>query len=69
MLITKSLNDKSRSVYKCDMCNKEIMTDEVNKIEVIKAYKRSKKYWDLCNNCLRKLAFSIKKYRNKKGEN
>lgn len=65
MLITKSINDKSKSIYKCDMCNKEVNIKEVNKVHVEKPYKSSKKYWDLCNRCLKKLISSINKYSQK----
>lgn len=66
MLIIKSPKDKSRSIYKCDMCNREVNINEVNKINITKPYKFNKKYWDLCNKCLNKLISSINKYSQKK---
>lgn len=65
MLITKDQNNRHRSIYKCDMCNKVIKIDELNKVHIEKPYICKKKYWDLCNRCLDKLVNSIKKYRKK----
>lgn len=65
MLIRKSFIDKNRSIYKCDMCHKKIKINGTNKIIVEKPYKSSKKYWDLCDRCLKKLISSINKYSQK----
>lgn len=65
MLITKDQNNRNKSIYKCDMCNKVIKIDELNKVHIEKPYICKKKYWDLCNRCLDKLVSSIKKYRKK----
>lgn len=67
MLLKINFLDRNKSIYKCDMCNKEIGIKELNKIKVERYYKNTKKYWDLCDECLEKLVKSINVYRKKKG--
>lgn len=68
--MTKEIDKKNKenTIYKCDMCSKEVNRKENNKI-----YKQSvedkhmKKKYDLCNECYKILERSINKYsrRNK----
>lgn len=65
MLIEIGRNDKSKSIYKCDMCGKKITIKEFNKIHVEKPYDINRKFWDLCDDCLKKLVRSINIYSKK----
>lgn len=67
MLLKINFLDRNKSIYKYDMCNKEIGIKELNKIKVERYCKNTKKYWDLCDECLEKLVKSINVYRKKKG--
>lgn len=65
MLITKDYTDKNKTRYKCDMCNKELNNENVNKVSVKNSKEKNQKILDLCEHCLSKLISSIKKYSKK----
>lgn len=43
MLITKDYTDKNKTRYKCDMCNKELNNENVNKVSVKKFQRKKSK--------------------------
>lgn len=68
MIISTNRFDKSNSKYECDMCKNKISAVERMAISVAQSYGNSKKKWDLCPRCYRKVEKAIENYSEKKGE-
>lgn len=66
MLVNIDYRGKEKTKYKCDMCNQEI----INPYTFRRTYKKkTKKVFDLCENCQNILNKSIKRYNLKHCKN
>jgi len=65
MLIKRNRQDRNKSQYICDSCEKEMSVDDRIVIFREIAYKKKKKY-DLCKDCWRKVRIIVEKHKLKK---
>lgn len=68
MLIVTNRFDKSASKYECDMCKNKISAIDRMAISVAQSYGNSKKKWDLCQKCYKKVEKAVENWYIKKGE-
>lgn len=66
MLIITNRFDRSNSKYECDMCKNKISAVERMAISVAQSYGNSKKKWDLCLRCYRKVEKAIENWHKRK---
>ena len=69
MLVKTDYTGKSKSIYACDRCKKELHTEEDNRFRVdIRKNNKMIKKWDLCIKCYSALYRGIEKGVKKDGE-
>ena len=62
MLIKRNRQDRNKSQYICDSCQKELTVE--NRIVIDR---NNKKKYDLCKDCWRKVRIIVEKHKLKKG--
>lgn len=62
MLISTNRFDKSNSKYECDMCKKKMSSIDRIGVSIAQNYENTKKRWDLCKKCYKKLERAVERY-------
>ncbi len=65
MLISTNVRDKTKSIYMCDRCKREITLKEKVAIYTSINNQNIKKRYDLCNKCYKALKRGISKRKAK----
>ena len=68
MLLITNRFDKSDSKYQCDMCKNKTSAKDRMVISIAKNYENSKKKWDLCPKCYKKVERAVENWHKKEGE-